>query len=99
MEVLFWLILVCVALFFFVPSVRLWVLRLIGERIQKKMQRLFEEQMRQQASRQNERNTSAHETNRTTSTHREKLDIDSIEAKRFEKENSRDYVDFEELPK
>lgn len=94
MELLFWIFLIAVFVFFFVPSVRLWLLQRIVARLQRKMQSQFEEQMRRASSAQS---TSSGDSPSTAP--RQKLDIDSIEAKRFDKENSRDYVDFEELPK
>lgn len=93
MELLFWIFLICVLVFFFVPSVRLWLLSRLVARLQRKMQSQFEEQMRRSQGAQ-----SARREQRQGSSPREKLDIDSIEAKRFDKENSNDYVDFEELP-
>lgn len=95
MELLFGIFIICIFLFFFVPSIRFWVLSRVGERLQKKMQTLFEEQIRRQTTEHaRKRSTQANST-----TPKEKLQIDEIEAKRFDKENSNNYVDFEELPK
>lgn len=76
------------------PSVRIWLFRHISARLQRKIQGLFEEQIRRASGSQSSSNR--HSSN---SSPREKLDIDSIEAKRFDKENSDDYVEFEELPR
>lgn len=90
MEFVGTLLLVGILLYLLMPVLRNWFLKWIAGRIQQRLH----EQMRQGAS--SNRRTSSQEP---ASHKKEKMDMDEIEAKRFDKENSDDYVDFEELPK
>ncbi len=78
-------------LFLFSSTFRNWVLLKLVERAQRNMQERMGDfgQDRRQRPRE-EREERPH--------HHEKIPLDDIEAKRFEKGQDDEYVDFEELP-
>ncbi len=78
-------------LFLFSSSFRNWLLLKLVERAQRNMQdRMGGFGQRGQQRRQEEEEERPH--------HHEKIPLDDIEAKRFEKGQDDEYVDFEELP-
>ncbi|MDO4692212.1 MAG: DUF4834 family protein [Porphyromonadaceae bacterium] len=90
MEFVGTLLLIAILLYLLMPVLRNWFIRWVIGRIQQRAQ----DHMRQGAS------SSRHAASQDASSQKkEKMDMDEIEAKRFDKENSDDYVDFEELPK
>lgn len=65
--------------------------------VQRRMQRQMQEQMHSQGryqQRANKQSAQAGEPHR-----RDKVDIQQVEARKFERDGDDEYVDFEELPK
>lgn len=102
-ELLMYALLVGVLLFIFSSRVRAWVLARIIESLQRRMFRQMEEQAKAQYKRAGARSERTHQSERTyqeePQAHSGKLDMDDIATKKFDKPQSEDYVDFEELPK
>ncbi len=85
-------LLIGLLLFFFSSTFRNWVLLKLVERMSRKMQEQAGFGAKQ--SRRKEKDTSEAEEPH----HHEKIPLDDIEARRFQKGQNDEYVDFEELP-
>ncbi len=96
MDLILGIFFVAVILFLVSSTIRRWVLMFILGRVQRRMMEQAEEMQRQQRAQQRAYSQTSREDDERP---REKLDMDEIEAKRFERGNSDDYVDFEEIPK
>ncbi len=84
-------LLVGLFLFLFSSTFRSWVLLKLVERAQRNMQeKMGDFGQRNKQGSQEEEQERPH--------HHEKIPLDDIEAKRFEKGHNDEYVDFEELP-
>lgn len=94
MELILTLLFVGILIFVLSGTFRRWLLMLVLQRVQRRMQ----EQMRQQGMGGQSR-SSQPDDRASDASRRSKLDMDEIEAKRFARTDSDDYVDFEELPK
>lgn len=90
MEFIGTLLLIGLLLYLLMPLLRQILMRWILGRVQRTVQDHMQQQ--QKRSTTNARSS-------TSNSKRDKMEMDEIEAKRFERENSDDYVDFEELPK
>ncbi len=93
------IIFVALLLLLFSSSLRRWLLTLaVGQlqrRMAEQMRRAAEQARAQQTGQSSDRGARAGEQ---TTPHREgKLDMNEIEAKRFERPSSDEYVDFEEV--
>lgn len=97
MEFLLTIFLVGLVIYLLMPTIRAWILRWIVQRIQRNVMNGMGQNMGQASGNRQQARSSAPKDKATT--RREKMNMDEIEAKRFDKENSDDYVDFEELPK
>lgn len=103
-DILLYLLLIFILLLFLSSSFRAWIVARLLSSIQK---RLFNKMMQEQAKRnaytQKEQNRKdkygAQNSDRETRAYQGKMDMDDIATKKFEKSQSEDYVDFEELPK
>lgn len=91
------LILVFLILLFLSGGLRRWLQMFIISRVQKRVM----EQMRQAAEQQRQRTQQQQQSrdHQGQERPRGKMDMDAIEARRFDRGNSDDYVDFEEIPK
>lgn len=79
-------------------SLRQWLLMLIIQRIQRRMVEQMRQSQHGQRARQGDPNASSGSDRRSTPPG-SKLDMQDIEAKRFEQASGDEYVDFEELPR
>lgn len=103
MELILWAIFIAILLLIFSPTLRAWLLARILMSLQR---RIFRDMERRQGfsagGQERGRSGGSEEASRGGTSHRsptDKLDMDDIATKKFDKPQSEDYVDFEELPK
>lgn len=79
------------------PTVRAWLVIKFFGFVQRRIQRQMQERMRTQgnARQHTSRDTSTQEQRQR----RDKVDIEQVEARKFDRDDTGEYIDFEELPK